>query len=116
MKSLILTVSLILLGGLLWARSALTQIGDTFVVNESDVQAHEHLVLSCLDNFTPDGIAGVVTVFRIEHQGAANIDSAGIHDFVKEYLRAACAGQDCADVVVQATICSQLVSYAQLPF
>lgn len=109
-------IGLVLLGSLLIGCPARAQLDDTFTAGVSDAKDHEALVLSCVHDFTADGFAGIIAVFRIEHVGAANIDSAGIHDFAANYLRAACEAADCEDVVVKATVCAQLTQYAILPF
>ena len=123
MKLLLLSFSAVCLATILGLfilvsvpRATVQDVGSDFIVDANDALTHESLVLRCMDHFDEDGLAGVVTVLRIEKQGHGNVDSAWIHDFAKSYLANSCANANCEDAVVKATACTQLVSYSVVPF
>lgn len=116
MKKIAIVVSLIMVVGLGLYNLGRAQIDDQFTFDENAALVHQDLVLACAVDFTLNGFVRAVTLLHIQHQGASNLDSAGIHDFAERYLSDSCAGQDCADPVVQIAVCAQLVTYAVVPF
>ena len=112
MKTLLTLTALLLLlsASPLWAQN------ENFATAEiSDVVIHEALTLQCLNHFDVEGITGMVAVFRIQHQGPANIDSEGIRVFVENELAGFCAQNDCTDVIQQAVFCGNLVTRILIP-